>query len=222
MSFISEKTLKSDAFGSIERGAFKKSDGQQIAAIKRVYTKNLCLRWFAKFLSANEKRAIKRLQPMGFSGFPDLLEVHKDYHVRSFIQGGSMHHAVDRLSHEYFLEAKKLLKVMRESGVTNNDLAKEANWLVDENGMPAVTDFQLSLCFPRRPKLFLVLCREDLRHLLKHKRKYATVTAQEIQVLNKRSLVSRIWKNTGKRLHYFVTRKILGWEDRNGPEERDI
>lgn len=59
------------------------------------------------------------------------------------------------------------------------------------------------------------------RHLLKHKRKYSIITIQEKNILSQKSLVGRIRMNTSKKAHRFVTRKILGWKDQVGPEERN-
>ena len=52
---------------------------------------------------------------------------------------------------------------------------------------------------------------EDLRHLLKHKRRYApeSLTAGERRVLARKSWLTRIWMATGKRVYYWVTRGVL-------------
>lgn len=222
MAFQPQQTLKSDAFGCIEKGIFITASGEKILSIKRAYTKNWFFRPLAKYLARNEKRALEKLSPLKHNTFPQLLEIHKNYHVRSYIEGNSMHKCVEKLSPAYFSQAKKILIAMRKAGVCNNDLAKEANWIVSENGLPVITDFQLALCFSKNRKVWLSLCREDLRHLLKHKRKYSHLTIQEKKIINTKSLIGRIWMNTGKKVHRFVTRKILGWKDRVGPEERDI
>ena len=55
----------------------------------------------------------------------------------------------------------------------HNDLAKEQNWLRGRDGRAYLIDFQLASRFRRRSKLFRIAAYEDLRHLLKHKRRYA-------------------------------------------------
>ena len=111
---------------------------------------------------------------------------------------------------------------MHREGVVHNDLAKEPNWLVTADGTPALLDFQLAWFQPDRGRLFRILAREDLRHLLKHKRTYCPelITKREQAILDRPALISRIWKSTGKRLYLIFTRRILGWQDREGPGER--
>ena len=217
--------LKSDIFGSIERGFLNTEDGKKFEAIKRVYSPNRLLRPLTRLLAKNEIKALKKLQDTSPSPyFPTLLSVDKKSHIRSYIQGQSIYKSPNALTNDYFQECKKLLQHLYDAGICNNDLAKEANWLInEENGRPAITDFQLALCFKnKKSRLFIQLALDDIRHLLKHKRKYSFLTAEEQSQLNHRSLVNRIWMKTGKKLHKFITRKLLGWQERNGPEERNI
>ncbi len=81
----------------------------------------------------------------------------------------------------YFRAARALLARLHRRGIAHNDLAKEPNWLVTPDGRPALVDFQLALVAPRRGRLFRILGREDIRHLLKHKRSYCPerLTARE-------------------------------------------
>jgi hypothetical protein len=83
-------------------------------------------------------------------------------------------------------------------------------------------DFQLAMVSVRRGRLFRALAREDLRHLLKHKRTYCPErqTARERRILATPALHSRIWMATGKPVYRFVTRRLLGWEDREGASDR--
>src|SRR3546814_1071770 len=68
--------------------------------------------------------------------------------------------------------ARRLLQGLHRRGVAHNDLAKEANWLVLADGRPALIDFQLAVLGKPRSRWMRLLAREDLRHLLKHKRTY--------------------------------------------------
>jgi hypothetical protein len=85
-----------------------------------------------------------------------------------------------------------------------------------------VIDFQLAWRPRRRGRLFRLLAREDLRHLLKHKRTYcaAHLTQRERAILERRSFLSRAWMATGKPLYLCVTRRLLGWADREGAGDR--
>lgn len=224
--FQSEKILKSDAFGSIEKGQFIIAPGHPaLPAIKRCYTSHWLWGNIGRWLARKEKKAIQRLQDRlpHDAAFPKLLQVAENYHVRSFIAGQSLHHCDRPIPASYFKDSKALLRQMRRQGISNNDLAKEANWLITADDKPAITDFQLAVCHQlHRSPYARLLAREDLRHLLKHKRTYAQLTSAESRLVNRKSWPSRIWQHTGKRVYWFVTRKILGWSERKGPEERDF
>lgn len=223
--FETEKMLKSDAFGCIETGHWVNAQGRT-PAIRRKYTSTLWLRPLALLLASNEKRALRKLGSLAGAGqVPQLLAVDKNYHVRSFIEAEVLYR-MDKtaMPRQFYQDGMELIRKMRRFGVCNNDLAKQANWLVRKSdGKPVLVDFQLALCFNDiHNRFFLTLCREDLRHILKHKREYYPVSASERKILNKKSLPTRIWMATGKKVYLFWTRKVLGWKDRTGPYERDF
>jgi serine/threonine protein kinase len=124
----------------------------------------------------------------------------------------------------YFRAARALLARLHRRGVAHNDLAKEPNWLVTPDGAPALVDFQLALVAPRRGRLFRALAREDIRHLLKHKRNYCPerLTAREQRILARPAAISSLWMATGKPVYLFFTRRILGWADREGAGDRNL
>ena len=99
-----------------------------------------------------------------------------------------------------------------------NDLAKEANWLVLDDGRPAIIDFQLAVRGDPRSRWMRLLARQDLRHLLKHKRMYcaASLTPVEKRVLKRTSWLRELWFRTGKPVYRFITRRLLKWEDNEG------
>jgi hypothetical protein len=70
--------------------------------------------------------------------------------------------------------------------------------------------------------MFRILAREDIRHLLKHKRTYCPdrLTRREKAILDNPSLIAKLWMMTGKPIYLFITRKILGWQDREGAGDR--
>lgn len=122
----------------------------------------------------------------------------------------------------YFRAARSLLARLHRRGIAHNDLAKEPNWLVTPEGAPALVDFQLAVVSQRRGRVFRLLAREDIRHLLKHKRSYCPerLTARERRILATPSGASRLWMATGKPAYTFVTRHIFGWADREGAGDR--
>ncbi len=111
---------------------------------------------------------------------------------------------------------------MRRRGVTHHDIAKPQNWLMTPEGRAAVIDFQLASVHRRRGPYFLTMAREDLRHLLKQKRAFAPdlLTPSEKRMLARKSLPSRVWMATGKRLYNFITRRMFDWSDGEGTEDR--
>src|SRR5690606_20252902 len=86
----------------------------------------------------------------------------------------------------------------------------------------AVIDFQLTSVHRRRGKLFRIMAREDLRHLLKQKRAYAPnlLTATERRMLAQKALPARLWMATAKPLYNFITRRLMNWSDGEGTEDR--
>ena len=96
--------------------------------------------------------------------------------------------------------------------------------MVLSDGTPGLLDFQLAAVNPRRSSWFRLMAREDLRHLLKHKRTYlpARVTPTERRVLARRSWLARAWMASGKKLYIFVARRILNWEDNEARGRRKL
>ena len=173
------------------------------------------LRWIARRIAGNEARALRRLAAI--DGLPRLLAWDGRVLDRSYFDGRPMQEAGVR-DPRYFIAARRLLSAVHRAGVVHNDLAKEANWLVTAEGAPAIIDFQLAWCPRRRGRMFRLLAREDLRHLLKHKRTYFgdRLTPVERRVLARRSWLRELWFASGKRVYRFVTRRLLGWRDNEG------
>jgi RIO-like serine/threonine protein kinase len=134
------------------------------------------------------------------------------------MEGAAMYQAPPHGDLAYFRQARRLLQQLHRRGLAHNDLAKEANWLVLADGRPAIIDFQLAVRGDARSRWMRLLAREDLRHLLKHKRTYCPqfLTPVERRVLKRHSWVRDAWFATGKPVYRFVTRRLLKWEDNEG------
>ncbi len=206
--------LKADVFGRVRRiGDVVVRDADHA----RPWARPLALH-----LMRREYRALTRLaQGPGIVGIPRALELAPRQLTRSWIEGAPMQIARPR-DPGYFRAASRLLRQLHTANVIHNDLAKETNWLVTPDGRPALVDFQLAMTLDRRGALARALGHDDIRHLLKHKRTYLPdlLTAREMRILARRSLVSRIWMATGKKVYLFVTRRILRWRDREGAGDR--
>jgi len=177
------------------------------------------LAWLARRLLAREARALAALD--GMRDIPQLITVSQNVLEREYVAGVPMQVGKPR-DPGYFRSAAGLLRRLHRRGVVHNDLAKEPNFLVTADGRPAIIDFQLAWYTPSRGRLFRLLAREDLRHLLKHKRTYCpgSLTARERRILDTPSIPARIWMRTGKPVYLFVTRRLLGWRDREGAGDR--
>ena len=211
--------LKRDLFGEVRRvrlpfdGHFLDCAQRDTALAARGYG------WLARRLAAREARALRSLR--GVAGVPRLLRWDGRRLVRSWLPGTPLQAAggVDRA---YFRDALRLLRRLHAAGLVHNDLAKEPNWLVTPDGRAALVDFQLAMRPRYRGRLFRMLAHDDLRHLLKHKRTYCPqhLTARERAILARRSPLASAWARTGKPVYWFVTRRLLGWADREGAGDR--
>jgi hypothetical protein len=204
--------LKSDSFGRISlmrdsHGLFVRRDLAHVP---------LWLRLPAWWLARREAHALQRVA--GLPATPQLLSWDGRKLDRSYLDGAAMYQRPPRGDVHYFRKARRLLQQLHRRGLAHNDLAKEANWLVLADGSPAIIDFQLATRGPPRVRWMRLLAREDLRHLLKHKRTYCpeALTPVERRLLKRHSWLRDAWFATGKPVYRFVTRKLLKWEDNEG------
>ncbi len=212
--------LKRDVFSTIERGHFRTASGEVDAVLRRLDRVPWWSWPLAQILFRRERRALAIAGRLGIA--PPLLFAGRDMLVRGWIDGVSLHIAKPHGDAAYFRSAKSALRKLHRAGIAHNDLAKEQNWLIAD-GHAYVTDFQLASCFRRRSLLFRLACYEDLRHLLKHKRRYApgALTAAERRMLARKSWPTRVWMATGKKVYYAITRG-LNVTDREGRGMRFI
>jgi len=207
--------LKKDLFGEI----WQISVGGQFHIVRDAAAASPYLRWFARRLLHREARVLTAMEAI--DGVPQLISAEPDRLTRSFLPGLPMQRSRPTDS-RYFNAAARLLRRLHRHGVVHNDLAKEPNVLVRDDGSPAFTDFQLAWFAPRRGRLFRLLAYEDLRHQLKHKRSYRpqSLTQRELKILDNPTFASRAFRLTVKPVYLFTTRRILGWADREGAANR--
>lgn len=206
------EALKADSFGRIALmrdacGPFVRRDLRHVP---------LWLRWPAWWLARREAGALRCVD--GLAATPQLLRWNGRVLDRSYLDGAAMYQRPPHGDLAYFRAARRLLQQLHARGVAHNDLAKEANWLVLANGAPAIIDFQLATQGHPRARWMRLLAREDLRHLLKHKRMYCpqALTPVERRLLQRHSWLRDAWFATGKPVYRFVTRRLLHWEDNEG------
>lgn len=209
------KLLKKDLFGEVRA----ESSAGRLLIVRDTGSAAPWLRWLARALMRREARALLALE--GIAGVPALESMDEHRLSRSLIEGRPLQHA-RAPGPDFFRRAANLRRRLHRAGVVHNDLAKEPNILVCDSGEPAFIDFQLAGVFEKRGRLFRTLAYDDIRHLLKHKRTYCadTLTARERSILERPSLASGAWMRTGKPVYRFVTRRLLGWSDREGAGDR--
>ena len=203
--------LKADELGRIEM-----VERNGVRVIRRdIAAARWWARAFARRAAAREARALAKLD--GIDGVPALLGWTGRELLRSYIAGAPMQQAQPR-DRAYYRDALRLLAVLHRRGIVHNDLAKEPNWLVRTDGRPALVDFQIAWTRGRRGTLFRLLAREDLRHLLKHKRTYCpeALSAHQRAILDTPAPHSRLWRATGKRLYKLIARRVFGYWDNEG------
>ncbi|HSQ68961.1 MAG TPA: RIO1 family regulatory kinase/ATPase [Steroidobacteraceae bacterium] len=215
----SRTLLKRDAFGLVCRVNDNGPGSVAIAVERDTGEARWWLRPLARSLARREARALSTLK--GIEGVPQLLYWDGRRLRRSWIDGRPMHQARPE-DPGYFREALRLLRRLHAAGVVHNDLAKEPNWLVTANGRPALVDFQLAARPRHRGRAFRALAYDDLRHLLKHKRSYCASCLSDRQrsILARRSVIAAAWARTGKPVYRVITRRLLGWSDREGAGDR--
>lgn len=220
--FEGTRLLKRDLFGSVERGVWTPLNAAPIDAVRRDTS---AARWWtrsiARRLLRRERRALEALR--GLSGTPSLLHATQQELVRTWISGSPLQLAGPP-SLAWHADARRLISRVHRRGIVHNDLAKEPNLLVTESGGAGLVDFQLATVSRRRSRLFRSMAREDLRHLLKHKRTYHRehLRPRERSILSKRGMIAALWLYGAKPIYHFITRRIFGWRDREGAGDRSV
>lgn len=212
---LNKNLLKKDLFGEV----WTTEECGKTAILRDARPARWWLTWVARHLLIREAKALAALP--NIDGIPQLIRHDGDTLLRSFVPGEPMHVGRPRTA-SYFQEALRLLRRIHSAGVVHNDLAKEANILLSKSGSPVFIDFQLACFSAQRGRLFRIAAREDIRHLLKHKRTYRPdlLTKRELLILESPSALSRAWMTLVKPVYLFMTRKVLGWSDREGAADR--
>ena len=217
-AFVPKTVHKRDIFSETISGNLEGIPDYPVV-LRKLDTVPLYARPIAWALARKEIRGLRAVK--GITGCPALVRVDRTGLLRSWTRGTPLQLAQPSDA-AWYRDAKRLLREMRRAGVTHNDIAKPQNWLMTPEGRAAVIDFQLASVHRRRGRLFRVMAREDLRHLLKQKRAYAPglLTPSEHRMLAQKALPSRIWMATGKRVYNFITRRLMNWSDGEGTEDR--
>lgn len=216
--FTPVAVIKRDHFSAIVQG-HAPGDPETRLVLRDLTGLPWYTRGLARWLARREARALAAVQ--GIEGTPRLIRADRDGILRGWTEGLPLNLSPPR-DRAWYADARRILRQMRRRGVSHNDLAKPQNWLHLPDGRAGVIDFQLAHVHRSRGGLYRLMGYEDLRHLLKQKRRYRPdlLTPSERRMLGRRSLPARVWMATGKRLYKFVTRRLIGWSDGEGTENR--
>ncbi len=209
------RTLKEDALGKVqlietdgERGVLRVACGGPVPGSRLI----------ARLLLRRERAALAALE--GMVEVPRLMAQagvgqSAGTLLRSFLPGAPLQEA-EALPADFFDRLADLVRDCHARGVCHNDLHKEPNILVAPDGRPCLLDFQLASVHVRLGRSFRVRCREDLRHVEKHRRRYedrGRKAEGQGEALPRRSWLAWTWLRFGKPVYNFVTRRILRTRD---------
>ncbi|MBX3580572.1 MAG: serine/threonine protein kinase [Rhizobiaceae bacterium] len=216
--FISQTVLKRDLFSATHKGYT--TDAPDRAAIRRIVTASpIWTRPLAWWLARREIAALRAVA--GIDGTPQLISVDAHGLVRTWTDGAPLHLARPK-DRQWYADAFRLLRQLRQANITHNDLAKAPNWLMTPDGRAAVIDFQLASRHRRRGRLYKMMAYEDFRHLLRQMNTFApelmTPTARRWRA--RRSWPAQLWMSTVKPVYNTVTRRIFHWSDGEGTWDR--
>jgi serine/threonine protein kinase len=214
------ETLKHDVFGRVELVR-----GPEGLLVRRVARAGLLdpRAILARALLARERRALQALR--GLPGVPQLSVADQGAAhelLRTHLAGAPLHRAT-QLPLDYFEHLDELVQALHARGVCHNDLHKEPNILVGEDGRPALVDFQLSSVHTRHDRSFRVRVGEDLRHAEKHRARYVSlggapqgVRTAGAGVGRQRSPLAKWWRRLGKPVWDFVRGSLLRTREKEG------
>ena len=162
------------------------------------------MRWMGRFLCQREVRFYRKLEDLpnvpkvvGFVGDTGF--------VHEYVRGRPLAAGKD-VPAGFFDQCHDLIAELHRRGIAYVDTNKPENILLGDDGRPHLIDFQIS--WDRR-FLLRYFQREDIYHLLKHKRRLALheLTPEELARVTKRSLPIRLHRAIFK--PYFMTRRWL-------------
>lgn len=187
-----ETVFKHDFFACTGRYLCEQTDERVVLKIGRLQSFwGIPCVWIGRFLHNREIKILKRLD--------DLDQVPKI--IKTFGRNGLIYHYIagktldekPNLPDDFFGQSQALLEKIHQRNICYMDLNKRGNIIVGTDGRPYLIDFQISWCLPAKWCRRL-LQREDLYHLLKHKRRFRPdlLTQDEHISAGKPSLLIRV------------------------------
>jgi serine/threonine protein kinase len=159
----------------------------------------------------------------GLACIPALLDrVGDTAFLRAFVAGRPLSHE-HPVPEEFWPRLDAAIREVHDRGVAYIDSNKPENVLVGNDGCPYLIDFQIAWrCGPRGGhalgRWWLArLQREDLYHVLKHKRRFApgSITPTELTSVRRRSFLIRTYRVINQP-YRMVRRPVFRWLRRTG------
>ena len=210
------KTLKTDMFGIISLATYQ----QQTVIVRDLNIKNKWYKIVAKYLNYNEVIILQKINRLNSPNFPQLIKSTPNYTIRSFISGTPLNQYPKKLNEAFYNKAFEIVQRLHRNGIVHNDLEKAENWIVMDNGEPAIIDFQLAKHFSKKTFFFKLLKKVELRHIIKSKKRFCSspLSPSELKILNKRSPIHKFARHYIKPCYNFITRKLFNYSDRNSDQ----
>lgn len=186
--------LQRGRLGTLSRTSVHGDDGTVTQVLERdTRTALFGLRAVAGRLAAREARILASLA--GVPDVPKLSGWDGRCLRRSWLEGAPLQPA-QPLDRAYFREALRLVRRLHAAGITHNDLARTASWLLTEKVRPALPDFRHAHRTRYRGRRFRALACADLRDLLELKRQHcgnALTTRERALLARKVPWLERLW-----------------------------
>ena len=160
------------------------------------------LRPFASFISRGEYRIYRMLQ--GINGIPELGPRYgRRGYFHRFIEGRTLHEIPRKgaLPEDFFDNLKRIIGEVHDRRIFYLDLNKLGNIILGDDNLPYLIDFQVSIFFKKRRGplgrlndfLLTSLCREDIYHLYKHKKRFMRNAMSEKELLLAKRSRFNVW-----------------------------
>jgi predicted Ser/Thr protein kinase len=190
-----ETLFKHDFFACTARYECAETGELAVLKIGRVVSfLGIPLRWLGRGLCKRELKVLSQLQ--GIDQVPQIISTFgRTGFLYHYIEGKSLDEKPD-LPDSFFDELTELVRRIHTHDVCYVDMNKRGNILLGDDNRPHMIDFQISKYIPgtlSRP-IRKYLQKEDIYHLLKHKRKFRPdlLTEDEKQRLAKISWPIRV------------------------------
>lgn len=188
LQYTRDALFKHDFFACTGRYACADTGEKVVLKISRLQPFcKIPLRWLGRFLCGREYRILLLLQDL--QQVPQIVcRFGKNGLIYRYIDGQSLDER-PAVPDRFFDDLRRLLSQVHAKGLCYMDLNKRGNILADAGQRPCLIDFQISLHLPKWLGFITAgLQKEDMYHLLKHKRRFRPDLMTKEENLNSRKV----------------------------------